>query len=137
MSTPPEQSTAARALEAAGDHESARDVAALDLAARGVDRKLKPSRAGLVERLMFGPAPSVAELASGAALARSVAGSEQSVVAAALGALARGEAFTADARLSTALRRTVARLIQTGLIVDVAGVDTKNLSGKLITVRAL
>jgi general secretion pathway protein L len=36
-----------------------------------------------------------------------------------------------------ALRRTVARLIQTGLIVDVAGVDTKNLSGKLITVRAL
>ena len=108
MSTPPEQSTAARALEAAGDHESARDVAALDLAARGVDRKLKPSRAGLVERLMFGPAPSVAELASGAALARSVAGSEESVVAAALGALARGEAFTADARLSTALRRTVA-----------------------------
>lgn len=108
MSTPPEHSTAARALEAAGDHESARDVAALDLAARGVDRKLKPSRAGLVERLMFGPAPSVAELASGAVLARSVAGSERSIVAAALGALARGEAFTADARLSTALRRTVA-----------------------------
>ena len=35
-----------------------------------------------------------------------------------------------------ALRRTVARLTQTGLIADVAGVDTKNLSGKLITVRA-
>jgi hypothetical protein len=30
----------------------------------------------------------------------------------------------------------VARLTQTGLIADVAGVDTKNLSGKLITVRA-
>ena len=36
-----------------------------------------------------------------------------------------------------ALRRTVARLMQTGLIVDVAGVSTKNLSGKRITVRAL
>jgi len=35
-----------------------------------------------------------------------------------------------------ALRRTAVRLTQTGLIVDVAGIDTKNLSGKLITVRA-
>jgi alkylation response protein AidB-like acyl-CoA dehydrogenase len=108
MSTVPDISTAARALAAAGDQDSARDVAALDLAARGVDRKLAPTRLGLVERLMFGPAPSVAELQSGAALARSVAGTEQAVVAAALGSLARGEAFTADARLSAALRRTVA-----------------------------
>ena len=108
MSTAPDTSTAARALAAAGDQDSARDVAALDLAARGVDRKLAPTRLGIVERLMFGPAPSVAELQCGHALANDVAGSEQGVVAAALGSLARGEAFTADARLAAALRRTVA-----------------------------
>jgi len=59
MSTAPDTSTAARALAAAGDHDSARDVAALDVAARGVERKLAPTRLGVVERLMFGPAPSV------------------------------------------------------------------------------
>jgi alkylation response protein AidB-like acyl-CoA dehydrogenase len=41
-------------------------------------------------------------------MARAVAGSEHAVVAAALGCLARGEAFTANGRLSDALRRTVA-----------------------------
>jgi hypothetical protein len=90
------------------DTDSARDVAALEGAARGVDRKLEATRTSLVERLVYGPRPGVAELQSGAALARRVAGTTQGVVAAALGALARGEAFTADARLSAALRRTVA-----------------------------
>lgn len=108
MSTPADASTAARALAAAGDHDSARDVAALEGAARGVDRKLAASRTGLVERLVYGPPPAVAELRSGARLARNVAGSESAIAGAALGALARGEAFTADARLSAALRRTVA-----------------------------
>jgi len=108
MTAATDHSTAARALAAAGDSESARDVAALDGAARGVERKLKPARSGLVERLLYGPAPSTAELQAGAALARRIAGSEAAVVDAALGSLARGEAFTADARLSAALRRTVA-----------------------------
>jgi hypothetical protein len=44
--------TAAAALAAAGDAESARDVGALDAAARGVDRKLAATRPGLVERLL-------------------------------------------------------------------------------------
>jgi alkylation response protein AidB-like acyl-CoA dehydrogenase len=108
MTAATNNSTAAQALAAAGDPESARDVAALDAAARGVERKLAAARAGLVERLLYGPAPTVAELQSGAVLARAVAGSQQAVVEAALGALARGEAFTADARLSGELRRTVA-----------------------------
>jgi alkylation response protein AidB-like acyl-CoA dehydrogenase len=103
-----ETSTTAAALAAAGDAESARDVGALDGAARGVERKLAATRMGLVERLVYGPAPSVAELQSGAVLAGSVAGTEQPVVAAALGCLARGEAFTANGKLSAALRRTVA-----------------------------
>jgi alkylation response protein AidB-like acyl-CoA dehydrogenase len=108
MTAPTEDSTAAAALAAAGDHDSARDVAALDGAARGVERKLAAVRTGLVERLLYGPPPSAAELQSGARLARSVAGSERAVVEAALGSLARGTAFTADARLSAELRRTVA-----------------------------
>ena len=108
MTATTDNSTAAKALAAAGDQESARDVAALDGAARGVERKLAAVRSGLVERLLYGPAPSIAELQSGAELARRVAGSELGVVDAALGSLARGEAFTADARLSAALRRTVA-----------------------------
>ncbi len=103
-----QSSTAARALAAAGDADSARDVGALDSAAQAVDRKLAPTRAGLVERLIYGPLPDVAELRSGAALAGSVAGSERAVVEAALGCLARGEAFTADGRLSAALRKAVA-----------------------------
>jgi alkylation response protein AidB-like acyl-CoA dehydrogenase len=108
MTATTDSSTAAQALAAAGDAESARDVEALDAAARGVERKLAAARAGLVERLLYGPAPAVTELQSGAVLARAVAGSQQAVVDAALGALARGRAFTADARLSAELRRTVA-----------------------------
>jgi alkylation response protein AidB-like acyl-CoA dehydrogenase len=104
----PDQSTAAKALAAAGDAESARDVAALDGAARGVERKLAATRSGLVERLIYGPAPAVEELQSGAMLAGAAVGSERGVVEAALGALARGDAFTASGKLADSLRRTVA-----------------------------
>ena len=135
MSIAPDTSTAARALAAAGDQDSARDVAALDLAARGVDRKLAPTRLGIVERLMFGPAPSVAELQSGAALARSVSGTEQAIVAAALGSLARGEAFTADARLSAALRRTVAAEKAFGYTVPAAFGGASASYGQLAAVE--
>jgi alkylation response protein AidB-like acyl-CoA dehydrogenase len=108
MTAAADNSTTAKALAAAGDQDSARDVAALDGAARGVERKLAAVRSGLVERLLYGPAPAPAELQSGGVLARKVAGSKQAVVEAALGALARGAAFTADARLSAELRRAVA-----------------------------
>ena len=101
-------STTARALAAAGDADSARDVGALDNAAQAVDRKLAPSRVGLVERLIYGPRPTVAELQSGAAMAGNVAGTERAVVDAALGCLARGEAFTANGKLSATLRKAVA-----------------------------
>jgi len=103
-----ESSTTARALAAAGDAESARDVGALDRAAQAVERKLAARRVGLVERLIYGPPPAVAELQSGGVMAQAVSGSEEAIVAVALGCLARGEAFTANGRLSTALRKTVA-----------------------------
>ena len=111
-------STAARALAAAGDLESARDVGALDHATEAVERKLGATRRGLVERLIYGPAPTVEELQSGAVLAGAVTGTERAVVDAALGCLARGEAFTADGRLSTALRKTVAEERAFGYTVD-------------------
>ena len=57
----------------------------LDTAARAVDRKLAASRTGLVERLIYGPRPSTAELQSGATLAHAVAGTERAVVDAYLG----------------------------------------------------
>ncbi|MCA8957966.1 MAG: acyl-CoA dehydrogenase, partial [Planctomycetes bacterium] len=104
------QSTAAQALAAAGDVESARDVGALDDAALAAQRKLGSSKRALVERLIYGPQPAAAELQSGARMAKELRGGQKidAVVDAALGCLARGEAFTAEHALSTELRRAVA-----------------------------
>ncbi|MEM7200307.1 MAG: acyl-CoA dehydrogenase family protein [Planctomycetota bacterium] len=104
----PLASTAAQALEAAGDAQSARDVGALDDAALAAQRKLARTERGLVERLLYGPAPSATELQSGAAVAETDSPQATAVVDAAVSCLTRGEAFTADGKLSAALRREVA-----------------------------
>jgi len=107
--SPQATSTAAQALAAAGDAQSAADVGALDDAAKQAALRLGASKKGLVERLIYGPIPETGELQSGAMGASRVdttAGDE--VLAAALGALGRGEAFTADGKLSTTLRKEVA-----------------------------
>lgn len=107
--SPQPSSTAAQALAAAGDAESARDVGALDDAAKQAALRLGASKKGLVERLIYGPLPETGELQSGAVAASRMdtdAGDE--VMAAALGSLERGEAFTADGKLSAALRKAVA-----------------------------
>jgi alkylation response protein AidB-like acyl-CoA dehydrogenase len=101
------ESSTAGALAAAGDHASARDIGALDAAAFAVERKLAATRTGLVERLIYGPAPSIDELQSGGRLARSLDTQKQPIVDAALACLARGEAFTADGKLAAQLRATV------------------------------
>ena len=104
------ESTAAKALAAAGDAESARDVGALDDAAKNAATRLGAKKKGLVERLVYGPLPDAGELQSGA-LGAQKAGKQkrgEPVVAAALQSLARGEAFTADGKLSAALRQAVA-----------------------------
>ena len=98
------ESSTAEALAAAGDHASARDIGALDAAALAVERKLAATRTSLVERLIYGPAPSADELQSGGRLARSLDAQRQPIVDAALGCLARGEAFSADGKLAAALR---------------------------------
>lgn len=101
-------STAAQALAAAGDLESAKDVGALDAAQSGASQKLGALRKGLVERLIYGPVPAVAELQSGAQMARALSGVGQPILDAALGCMARGEAFEADGKLSSGLRDAVA-----------------------------
>lgn len=106
--SPTAESTAARALAAAGDAESARDVGALDAAAKQAARRLGKNKRGLVERLIYGPLPDAGELQSGALAASRAGGRGAPVVAAALAALQRGEAFTADGKLSAALRAAVA-----------------------------
>lgn len=102
------QSTAARALLAAGDAESARDVGALDRSAQQAAQRLGRTRRSLVERLIFGPRPRPAELQSGVAGAAHAGERGQAMVEAAIACMARGEAFTADGKLSAALRREVA-----------------------------
>ncbi len=116
MSTPtppvspePATSTAARALAAAGDADSARDIGALDAAAQQAAARLGRSRRSLVERLVYGPAPDASELQSGAFTADQASRRGEPVLAAALGCLQRGEAFTADGSLSAALRQAVAK----------------------------
>ncbi len=106
--TSPAESTAARALAAAGDAESARDVGALDAAARQAAQRLGRSKQGLVERLIYGPRPDSAELQGGAFAANGADALGERVLAAALACLQRGEAFTADGKLSAALRAAVA-----------------------------
>jgi alkylation response protein AidB-like acyl-CoA dehydrogenase len=101
-------STTADALAAAGDQLSARDIGALDAAALGVEKKLAATRSGLVERLIYGPAPSVAELQSGGRLAMALDARQLPAVDAAMACLAAGQAFTADGKLSDKLRSTVA-----------------------------
>ena len=103
-------STAAQALAAAGDASGAQDVGALDDAANAAARKLGSNRRGLVERLIYGPAPGVQELRSGAAGAAEVAESQavHEVVQAGIGCIAKGQAFEADGKLSQALRKAVA-----------------------------
>lgn len=101
-------STAAKALAAAGDAESARDVSALDSSAHQAAARLGHTRRSLVERLIYGPPPPLAELQSGAVGAAGADGKSDAMVEAAIACLARGEAFTADGKLSAALRAAVA-----------------------------
>ncbi|MEM9380830.1 MAG: acyl-CoA dehydrogenase family protein [Planctomycetota bacterium] len=101
-------STAAQALEAAGDAEQARDVAALDDSAAAAQERLGATRVGLVERLVYGPAPTHEELASGTKVGGRPSDAGRAVVDAAMGCLARGNAFEADGKLSEALRERIA-----------------------------
>lgn len=115
----PPESTAARALAVAGDAEQARDVGALDDAARAARQRLARRKRGLVERLIYGPAPSHDELAAAGRSVPERSERVQAVVDVALARMAAGEAFTADGRLSQELRRAVAGEAAYGFTVPV------------------
>lgn len=102
------RSTAAEALEAAGDSASARDVAALDDVASAAAAKLGANRPSLVQRLIYGPHPESEELASGARLGSDPGQAGQALVDAAIDCMATGRGFTGDGKLSEELRREVA-----------------------------
>ncbi len=113
----PQSSASARALAAAGDVEAARDVGALESAVGAVASKLATRRSSLVGRLIYGPWPAHDELQAGG---RACAALDQVVhpaLTAALGCLAAGSAFSADDKLSDALRQTVAQAGAYGLTV--------------------
>jgi len=102
-------STAVEALAAAGDRAQAEDVAALEAATEGAQRKLDITRDSLVERMIYGPAPGVDELCSGADRmleARQNAGDD--ILEISLAQLAAGQAFSADGKISQQLRDAVA-----------------------------
>ena len=132
--SPAAESTAAKALAAAGDAESARDVGALDDAARQAASRLGAKKKGLVERLIYGPAPDASELQSGVLGASTAKPRGEPVVAAALQSLQRGEAFTADGKLSAALREAVAKEKGYGFTVPAAfgGLDGRYVELALV-----
>ena len=122
-------STAAKALAAAGDAESARDVGALDAAAKAAMDRLGATRRSLVERLVYGPAPSAEELQGGARGAKAAAHRGAAAVEAAIATLRRGEAFSADGKLSAALRKAVAEQGAYGFTVPA---DFGGLGGRYV-----
>jgi len=113
-------STAAQALAAAGDHESAKDVGALDEALTGAAKKLGAVSKSLVERLIYESAPEVSELQSGARMARQLTNVGQPIVDAAVACMLRGEAFESDGKLSQALRSAVTHEKAYGFTVPVS-----------------
>lgn len=111
MSVPSEntRSAAAEALAAAGDRSQAEDIAALEAASRGAERKLGTTRSSLVERLIYGPLPDVSELCSGAdRMSKSGHAVADTIIDSSLALLAGGQAFSADKKVSAALRAAVA-----------------------------
>jgi len=113
----PQNSLSARALAAAGDMEAARDVGALDSAAGAVASRLATRRSSLVGRLIYGPRPGNDELQAGGRACAALDDVTHPALTAALRCLAAGAAFSADKKLSEALRRTVAQAGAYGLTV--------------------
>jgi alkylation response protein AidB-like acyl-CoA dehydrogenase len=102
------KSAATEALSAAGDHLQAQDVGALDEAMSGASKKLNITNSSLVERLIYGPQPELSELTSGVIAMNSAKTKEaDKILETALSLLESGQAFDADGKLSSSLRKEV------------------------------
>ncbi len=97
--------------------EAAREVGALESAAGAVASRLATGRSSLVGRLIYGPRPGNDELQAGGRACAALDQATHPALTAALGCLAAGSAFSADDKLSEALRRTVAQAGAYGLTV--------------------
>jgi len=103
------RSAAVEALVAAGDTAQAEDIAGLESASLGAQNKLNITRGSLVERMIYGRAPGVGELCSGAdRMLKSRHSAVDTIVDTSLGLLAGGLAFSADKKISEQLREAVA-----------------------------
>jgi alkylation response protein AidB-like acyl-CoA dehydrogenase len=112
-----ESSISAKALAAAGDAQAARDVGALESAVGAAASKLASRRGSLVRRLIYGPRPGNDELQAGGRACAQLDQVAHPALTAALRCLAADAAFSADGKLSEALRRTVAQAGAYGLTV--------------------
>lgn len=102
-------SAAVEALIAAGDGKQAEDIAGLEAANTGVQNKLKITRSSLVERMIYGPPPDIAELCSGAdSMMNSGHTATDKILDTSLRLLAGGQAFSSDGKISTKLREAIA-----------------------------
>jgi alkylation response protein AidB-like acyl-CoA dehydrogenase len=110
----------AEALEVAGDLAGARDIRALDADLDRASRRARPGRSSLVERLIYGPTPSLSELRAGGEAHASYSKERHPMVIAALSRLAAGEAFGADGKLSAQLRSAVSAEGAYGFTVPIA-----------------
>lgn len=120
MTTPPARpSTTSVALSAAGDSASAQDIGALDVAALAVEQKLAATQRSLVERLIYGPSPTIDELQTGGRICAALERQDHPVVKAALDVQNDGKAFTDDRKISPELRKAMATSGAYGLTIPV------------------
>lgn len=102
-------STAVNALMAVGDKTQAEDVAVLEAAIASAHQKINTTRSSLVERLIYGPQPDINELCSGVdQMLKSRTQAADNIVDSALKDVANGQAFTAENKISSHLRKTLA-----------------------------
>ena len=128
------KNTAAEALAAAGSADAARDIAAIDSAANAANQKLAARAGGeikrsLVERLIYGPQVTADDFDT--TIEDSAPATREEIINTALTLLAEGRAFTADGKLSHALRDHVSDLGGYGYTVP------KKFGGRELSYREL
>lgn len=109
-------SLSVKALQSAGNVKFAQDLADIERKERAADQKQGGVKASLVERLIYGPAPCFEEMVPPDSNAHAEK-KASAVLEKAMTCLKSGNAFSADGKLSAALRRSVANEQVYGLTV--------------------
>lgn len=102
-------SAASEALAAAGDQQQAEDISVLESASDAAQKKLKTVHSSLVERMVFGTSPALAELCSGGvSYLQSRTESANKILRCSRELLAREQNLDEAGKISPALRQAVA-----------------------------